>query len=393
MSHAAHHAAARSVKVWVIVVSSTRTLETDESGAAVAGWIEAAGHQVLDRTVVDDDVAQISTLLRGLSGDGVTEVAILTGGTGLSRRDVTPEAVEALFTRQIPGFGELFRMLSYQEIGASAMLSRATAGMMGSLLVFALPGSPGACRLGLEKLVLPELGHLVRELGKEPATRGEAPKPTTSASTVAPPEALAASTTSVRGVSIAAAHEVAAVPAPAEPSADEVPNWRRAMVAMGGDLQRGVWVEIPEEVESIAPVVDVLHTAGERGTLKLASGRTYAVFGWPDLQAAGSKVIAIGSGSPIAELLALHRYPVPTGTCIDEGFGVLTRRTVEAATAAEAVTGRRPADSSGQLFAVLGGAVYVQRGNRAFRFDGARERDDGTLKQVLASLMLDWSTR
>jgi hypothetical protein len=200
--------------------------------------------------------------------------------------------------------------------------------------------------------------------------------------------------TAVRGISVSAAHDAApAVGASTSPEVRPLGAWQCAAQAMGGEVARGGWVEIPEEVEKIAPVVDVLHKAGERGTLKLPSGRSYALFGFPDLHHPSSKVLAIASGSPFAEILALHRHPVPTGTCIDEAFGQVARRAQPVAAVAEAVTGRPPKDASGLLFAVQGGSVFIERAGRAIRYDGQRERDEGTLKQALAFLVLDWASR
>ena len=150
----------------VLTVSDTRTLETDSGGARVAELLAAAGHAVVAREIVRDDAAAIAAALRAaLARDGVDAV-ILTGGTGVAPRDVTPEAVEPLLDRVVPGFGELFRMLSYQDIGSAAMLSRALAGLVRGRVVFALPGSRGAVELAMEKLVLPEIGHLLGEARK-----------------------------------------------------------------------------------------------------------------------------------------------------------------------------------------------------------------------------------
>ncbi len=150
----------------VITVSDSRTEETDTGGALMIDLLEAAGHRVVSRSIVPDDVDAIRGAVRaGLAVAGCRAV-LLTGGTGVAPRDVTPEAVRPLFDRELPGFGELFRMLSYEEIGAAAMVSRAVAGLVGDQAIVALPGSRGAIRTALEKLLLPELGHLVGEGGK-----------------------------------------------------------------------------------------------------------------------------------------------------------------------------------------------------------------------------------
>jgi molybdenum cofactor biosynthesis protein B len=398
-------AAVEALPIRVVVVSSSRTEATDASGTLLTTLLEGAGHTVSARTVVPDDVARIQAEVRGASADGSTRVLLLTGGTGMSARDVTPEAVEPLFTRSIPGFGELFRWLSYQDIGSAAILSRATAGLVGGLLVVTLPGSPDACRLAVEKLLLPELKHLVRELTKE--APAPTPKPTPaaanraaeSATTTAPePPALPAPSGTVgrlgRGsVQVAATEATAPVATAGSDAAAPPTGWQRAIYEIRGELTTGTWPTLPQEVEAVAPVVDVIHTARERGTLKLPSGRSYAVFGFPDLKSPTSKVLAVGDGSPLGEVLALHRYPVHTGTCVAGSFALLPHRGADVAQVCEAVTGRAPPDASGTVFAVQGDSVWIERGSRAIRWDGTRERDDGTLKQVLASLVLDWSRR
>ena len=167
---AAHHhhrkAALSEVPTAVITVSDTRTLETDTGGGLVAEMLGEAGHPVASRAIVRDEPEAIAAATsEALRADGVAAV-ILTGGTGVAPRDVTPESVEPLLERVIPGFGELFRMLSYEDIGSAALLSRAMAGMAEGRVVFVLPGSRGAVRLALEKLILPELGHLASEARK-----------------------------------------------------------------------------------------------------------------------------------------------------------------------------------------------------------------------------------
>jgi len=168
-SQAAHHhrrEAARAVPTGVITVSDTRTQETDTGGRLAAELLERAGHPVALREIVKDDAAQIAAALRRALARADLQALVLTGGTGVAPRDVTPEAVAPLLERTLPGFGELFRSLSYQEIGSAALLSRALAGIAAGKPVFVLPGSRAGVRLALEKLVLPELGHLAAEAQK-----------------------------------------------------------------------------------------------------------------------------------------------------------------------------------------------------------------------------------
>ena len=164
MSSADHRREApSSVSVHVVTVSDTRTVETDTSGAAIAELLTSAGHVVYGRTLLRDEPDRVRDAVLALTAAGGPDVVITTGGTGVTARDGTFEAVDGILTKRLPGFGELFRALSYQQIGAAAMLSRATAGLVGRTVVVVLPGSQHAVRLALEELILPEIGHLVRE--------------------------------------------------------------------------------------------------------------------------------------------------------------------------------------------------------------------------------------
>jgi molybdopterin adenylyltransferase len=145
----------------VVTVSDTRTLENDFSGQLLQDLMSQADHRLLDRRIVKDEPVEIAGAVRELAQLEGLDVILLTGGTGLSPRDRTPEAISPLLDVDIPGFGELFRLLSYQEIGPAAMLSRAMAGRLGGILVFCLPGSVNAVRLAAEKLLVPELPHMV----------------------------------------------------------------------------------------------------------------------------------------------------------------------------------------------------------------------------------------
>ena len=147
----------------VITISDTRTHDTDTSGAAIVGLLEAAGHRVITRTIVPDDPGRIGAALDAALALHGVEAIISTGGTGITARDGTYEVVSERLEKRLDGFGELFRMLSYEEVGAAAMLSRACAGLVATRIVIALPGSEAAVRLAMERLVIPELGHLVRE--------------------------------------------------------------------------------------------------------------------------------------------------------------------------------------------------------------------------------------
>jgi molybdenum cofactor biosynthesis protein B len=171
MSVAEHRAASPAhVACFVLTVSDSRTLANDTSGQAIAALLERAGHSVTARRAVKDEPVEVARILREEIARGTARVLITTGGTGISKRDSTFEAVTSLFDKRLDGFGELFRMLSFEAIGPAAMLSRATAGVASGCAIFMLPGSEDAVRLAMERLILPELGHIVRELTRHEET-------------------------------------------------------------------------------------------------------------------------------------------------------------------------------------------------------------------------------
>jgi molybdopterin adenylyltransferase len=156
------HAPAQ-VAAFVVTCSDSRDEARDESGAAIRSALEGAGHTVAGYRLIRDEPSEIQAALDAAAAAGARAV-IFNGGTGIGRRDNTIEVLEAAFEKRLPGFGELFRALSYEEIGSPAMLSRACAGTVGGMIVFAVPGSPQAAGLAMRALILRELGHLVREL-------------------------------------------------------------------------------------------------------------------------------------------------------------------------------------------------------------------------------------
>ena len=158
--------APRTVKVAIVTVSDTRTEADDYSGNVIRDLLVAAGHKVPRRLIVKDDVLEIQKALRDLIEDPGVEAVVTSGGTGLAHRDVTLEAVGHFEEKHIPGFGELFRMLSFEEVGGAAMMSRATAFVTEGKIVFCLPGSEKAVRLATTRLIAPEVAHMVWEAGR-----------------------------------------------------------------------------------------------------------------------------------------------------------------------------------------------------------------------------------
>ena len=156
--------APKVVTVGIISVSTTRTLENDDSGHWMHQQAEAEGHQVIYHQVVPDDSQSITRMIREVIQNQEPQVLLLTGGTGISSRDVTIEAVRPLFTKELTAFGPLFAQLSFSQIDSAALLSRATAGLIDRTVLFCMPGSLKACQLACKSLIVPELGHLVRHV-------------------------------------------------------------------------------------------------------------------------------------------------------------------------------------------------------------------------------------
>jgi molybdenum cofactor biosynthesis protein B len=158
--------APRSIGCWVLTVSDTKTPDTDTSGQLIRKLLTDSGHQVVGSSIVRDEPKDVQRVIREACANDAVRAVLVTGGTGVTSRDSTYEAIEAMLDKRLPGFGELFRMLSYQEIGSAAMMSRAQLGVHARRIVVSMPGSPNACRLALEKLVIPELSHLIREVSR-----------------------------------------------------------------------------------------------------------------------------------------------------------------------------------------------------------------------------------
>jgi molybdopterin adenylyltransferase len=167
VSQIAHKADAPArVRCFILTVSDTRTEETDSSGRAVRDLLAASGHVVTGAQIVRDEPREVSSVVEHQLADAQVQVILVTGGTGITSRDGTFEAVDRLFEKRLTGFGELFRMLSYAEIGPAAMMSRAAAGTARGTAIFVMPGAENAVRLAMTKLIVPELGHVVQQLAR-----------------------------------------------------------------------------------------------------------------------------------------------------------------------------------------------------------------------------------
>ena len=164
--HKHRESAPERVRVAVLTISDTRTPDTDTGGDTIEELMRAAGHEIVERSIVRDEAPGIRTKLVDLLARSDVDAVITTGGTGISARDTTYEVVDRMLEKKLDGFGEIFRVLSYEEIGAAAILSRALAGAVGPKFIACLPGSRNAVRLALEKLLVPEISHVVFELRK-----------------------------------------------------------------------------------------------------------------------------------------------------------------------------------------------------------------------------------
>jgi len=167
MSHIEHKQHARGpVACAVVTISDSRTIETDTSGQFINQQLTANGHTVMHYQIIKDEPDQLRTVLDSLAANDQCQAIIFNGGTGISRRDSTFDVLDSLLEKRLPGFGEIFRFLSFQEIGSAAIMSRAVAGVYKGTVIISIPGSPAAAKLAMERLILPELAHMVWEINR-----------------------------------------------------------------------------------------------------------------------------------------------------------------------------------------------------------------------------------
>ncbi len=379
----------------VIVVSTSRTQHDDRSGPLIQRLLEQAGHRVLGRDLLPDDQATVRGRLESLRDGGEVQAVITSGGTGLSVRDRTYEAVQQILDKELPGFGELFRRLSYDEIGSAAMMSRATCGLAGTMAVFALPGSPNACRLALEALVLPEIHHVLYERHKEgPAPSLPAPAaPTAAAFSDEPEQDEAPEGEPQRGVKVEVLEKSEAEEAPPEPAATDGAGWQAALAAMDPDWKRSDCPPLPASIEGNAALENVLQGAGQRGSATI-EGTVFGLYGFPDLLRPSSKVLMVGDVEPNGCLVALHRHPRRVGVLAKWGQALpgWPNTGNDPARVGSEITGRAYSEQ-GSLFAIEGDRIFVLDGQRVRSWDGRRARVEGGWRSALASLALRWSQR
>ncbi len=420
MPHA--HEADGPLRIHVVTVSTSRGAAEDRSGPLIRELAIAKGHNIAGHAIVPDDPGEIGVELdRALDSPSI-DVVILTGGTGISARDCTPAVVRERLDRELPGFGEFFRTLSFDEIGPAAMLSNALAGLAHNRPVFAIPGSTAACRLAMTELILPLLPHIAGELRKEsplPRKHAESVKPVVRArvsedrlpeALSGPPRrALAPSPTPAIPVSKpawgeplspAAALEpprkgidVTTLPDVERPAYDDVATgWMAFSREVDGRVLPFGNAEIPDALARIPAVMDVLGSGASRARLRARDGREWLLFGFPDLTRPGAKVIAVREALPVAEIVALHRWPQRVGVCAEVDDGPLPK----AGTAPEAESNERTGrayEGEGTLFAVDASIVYVQERRWVRRWDGKKLGPEDNVGSALGTLILGWSQR
>jgi len=366
--HLARHS---TVPTHVVIVTTSRTPQTDRTGPEVVARVTSAGHPCTGPELVPDDAGEIRRALDNAIDDPSRRCVLLCGGTGPSTSDVTADIVAERLTRSLPGFGELFRMLSFDEIGAAAMLSRATGGISGDTLVFALPGSPAAGLLALDKLILPALAHLLHQLDRDDAPASS------------PPPAASGITLEQTG---------GGAP-PADPEAPAARGWKAAIEAMGGQLAPDAWPSLPAPLCDHAAARNVFERAGQSGVVQCGDGRRFAAYGFPDLLRPSSKVLLTADGGRGEFVVALHRYPDPVGILGAGAPPPLPTPGSPVGPAAEHRFERSPEDVDATLFAVEPTALYFEQDGRIRSWDGREASDEGTPAQVGASLVLRWSQR
>ncbi len=378
----------------IIIVSTSRNTASDRSGPLLQQRLEAAGHRVLGRDILPDDQPTVRARLESLRDAGQAEAVILSGGTGMSVRDRTYEAVLEVLDKELPGFGELFRRLSYDEIGSAAVMSRATAGLSGRMYVFSLPGSPKACTLALDAIILPEIHHLLYELRKEGPAPTASPTPSTpslAAPAVAEPTAVEPVVDHDQRVVV----DVVEAPAPEDEQDAETPlsAWQQALLALDPDWKRTDCPELPAVLASNDGLRNVLDSAMQRGSL-VHEGQTYGLYGFPDLLRPSSKVLLVGPGEPFGTIVALHRHPRQVGALCRWGQALpgWPNTGNDPARVGGELTGHAY-PGEGHLFAIETDRILVLEGTRVHSWDGRRRRDEGSPASALASLALRWSGR
>ena len=380
----------------ILMISNSRTDDTsacaDTLNAAFGGRVEW----------LPDERRFIDGALTRSAADPDCRTILLCGGDALGPSPHLQAAVSDALQSRLPGFGEALRRRLEVSLEARAILVSAPAGSIGNTAVFTIPLSETTVAAAIQ-LLQPILDiyhrHLRGEVLPEIPAAPETPPPTASS-----PEAPTSSTDEAPSGSpptleaefedIPEEISITAMPDASAPPEQEslATGWRAGLQAIGGRLDSEIWAEIPRELAHIAPAREILEGAGQRAAVFLPDGRMMAIFGYPDLQRNHSKVLLVGDGAPIAEVVALHRHPHLAGLTIWGTRGLLPSADTDAMELARQRLGCTP-PSEGELFAIDHDAIYLQQSGAIYRWDGRNLEQEGTENQVLASLMLRWSQR
>ena len=395
----------------ILTVPSSSSPHAEAAGNHAADRLRESDHRVSGPRRLSADRSAVRKALAAAASDPATQVILVVGGSGIHADDVVPEVIGSLTTTSVPGFGEVFRLATYRDTGSAAQLHRSRAAILGPAIAFGLPASTDAIDVALDELILPELDRFLAALDADARVPSGAVAPASDEvedaevetvsdedgdddeeeeDSLPPPEPRWRLGTTSSSVQLEAQPVEASAP-----EDDDVPDrgWKRAVYDLEGEILRGKSPDVPQNLEGHAPIMDVLYQAGEYAQLKLPNGNRTMIYGFPDLQRANSKVLLVGWGEPLAEVVALHRYPIQAGTCIEEDRGLMPGRDADVGAIAEAITGRTPPDTSGELFAVDHDTVYIQRGKWVYSWDGRKERQEGNPKQALTSMVVRWHAR
>lgn len=370
----------------VFVLSITRDL-ADPVGGELAERV-AAGAVLAGRDLVAPDTDAVDQAVAKALANPKVRCLLVAGSVALGD-DAGSTAVTRKLIRPIPAFAERARAVAFAAGRAGALLDAPVGGYVkGKKLAFAFSAAEAVSLV--EELLLPCLGALLEvadavPLESAPAVAAMAGKEAASEVNEEPAVEQAPEPVT-QGVSVVPI----VTPAPVEEKEALATGWEAGLRAIHGEFNKG-WPDLPEALDRMAAARSVLDSAGQRGVVVLEDGRRYGAFGFPDLQRVGAKVLVVRDGEPVPEIIALHRHPSQVGTCVSEG-GVLPSSDLEAGSVAEGLVGAPP-PGGGDLFALEGDAVYLKRGGRVVRWDGRKEKEEGTVSQALASLMLGWTQR
>ncbi len=361
----------------------------EPAAVQAAKTIESAGHTVTDRHTgsVEDAMRHVSAL----GAAGAVDVVVIVGA------DLEQVAsISGVLSAPLPILSAVYAVRRFRQSGGNALGEGYAMGRSHDAVVVVVPADASATSLALG-LVLPALPALCG--GQAVAVNMEAAEDDEEliAEVVEEDEDVPVEpdhTTVAQGFSLGSSEMRSSGPSidGAVPGMNFGPGWQKWVQAHDAEILRDRREELPNNIDELAPVLQILHTAGEQAVLKIGRNKM-SLWGWPDLQRSTSKVIAVGWGLPFVEVVALHRHPTDTGLAIEEERALAGRRGADLDDLTKAMTGRRNKNAEGELFAVEQGRVWTQRDSLVYEWDGKKERNVGSIQQALASLLLSWSQR